>query len=202
MEQTKTYEIDRKPASQLLKVSIRTIDRYIRGGRLSARQINGRIWLSKRDILDLKQGSPLVSFPASSSIDTATVQNTEDEIPVVIKRSEVTDTHFDRDFYKDLYNETLKILEDRNQKLEVMQYRIGQLEAQTANAHHTPRYRELDEEDIRSKHRLESSLAENDKMIKNLEETVQKERMNRLVFTWLLYGLLVLQPILWMLLRP
>ena len=48
------YSIDRKTAAKLLKISIRTLDRYIQADKLSTRKDDGRIWLSKSEILDFK----------------------------------------------------------------------------------------------------------------------------------------------------
>ncbi|MEK7528904.1 MAG: hypothetical protein AAB592_03985, partial [Patescibacteria group bacterium] len=135
MESQRTYEIDRKTASQLLKVAVRTIDRYIRGGKLSARQINGRVWLSKQEIIDLKRGTTFLSSEnedATESIDLRAVPRIE---PPRHEHRESPDPGF----YRDLYSESSKLLEERTKKLEQAQYRIGQLEAQSMSPHQTAR---------------------------------------------------------------
>ena len=47
------YNIDRKTASKLLKVSMRTVDRYIVAKKVSIEKRDGRIWLDKKEILKL-----------------------------------------------------------------------------------------------------------------------------------------------------
>ncbi len=44
--------IDRKTASRLLKVSMRTLDRYRQNGQVATRIIDNKIYLSKREILE------------------------------------------------------------------------------------------------------------------------------------------------------
>ena len=51
-----TYSLDRKAASRLLKVSIRTLDRYIKSKKLSSRVDSGHIWLNKDEIRKFKGG--------------------------------------------------------------------------------------------------------------------------------------------------
>ncbi|MFA5829334.1 MAG: hypothetical protein WC843_02460 [Candidatus Gracilibacteria bacterium] len=48
------YEIDRKAASKLLKVSVRTVDRYIAKNKLKIFKRDGRIWLDKKELQRLK----------------------------------------------------------------------------------------------------------------------------------------------------
>lgn len=51
-----TYNIDRNTASRLLNVSVRTIDRYLMQEKLSSVKSDGRVWLSKEEILDFLRG--------------------------------------------------------------------------------------------------------------------------------------------------
>lgn len=47
--------IDRKAAAQILSISQRTLDRYIKQKRVYSRKSNGRVWLDKEDILRFKK---------------------------------------------------------------------------------------------------------------------------------------------------
>jgi hypothetical protein len=49
-----TYTIDRKSASRLLKVTMRTVDRYIKSKHISSKVINGRVWLNKDQIINFR----------------------------------------------------------------------------------------------------------------------------------------------------
>lgn len=185
-------DIDRIAASKLLKVSVRTIDRYIRRGMLRARQENGRIWLNKKD---------LHTFPQSRQIIPVKIvkvaSNTRTPSPVTTREP-------DEHFYRDLYEEARKALHDYQQKLEHSNYRIGQLESQTAHP--------LSPQPILQKHfehreegpdlnGLRRELADREKEIILLQELVKKEKANRIVFAFLTYLLLLLQPVFWYLLQ-
>lgn len=49
---TKSYTIDRKTAADLLNVSVRTIDRYLKSGKLSSRHRQRNVYISREDILE------------------------------------------------------------------------------------------------------------------------------------------------------
>ncbi|MBD3330497.1 helix-turn-helix domain-containing protein, partial [Candidatus Peregrinibacteria bacterium] len=49
------YTLTRKDASKLLKVSVRTVDRYIKSGQLSALQEDRNVLLSKDEVKDFKK---------------------------------------------------------------------------------------------------------------------------------------------------
>jgi hypothetical protein len=49
---TKSYTIDRKTAAELLNVSVRTIDRYLKSGKLASRHRKRNVYISREDILE------------------------------------------------------------------------------------------------------------------------------------------------------
>ena len=53
----KKFEISRKEASKILKVSTRTLDRYINSRKLSTKKIAGRIFLDENEVIDFKTKS-------------------------------------------------------------------------------------------------------------------------------------------------
>lgn len=182
-------DIDRKTASKLLNVSVRTIDRYIRSGKIVARQKNGRIWLNKKEIL---------TFPNSqeSSVkQTVDMRNTVQPRRVVSPIADIS-------FYKDLYEEAQRMIHEYQQKLEQANYRIGQLESQILN--HQPRQPNIIErrtDDSAATEMMRRDIASREKEIEMLREIAKRERMNRLVFATLTYALLAALPVLWYLMR-
>ena len=51
---SKTYGITREKAAQVLGVSTRTIDRYIKGGKLSYKKVANKVLLCKEEIAGLQ----------------------------------------------------------------------------------------------------------------------------------------------------
>ncbi len=192
MQSRMTLDIDRKIASKLLGVSVRTVDRYIRSGKLPAREVNGRVWLSKSSIEKLKQpksfpreSSRLVTMGRRSPVSTSAVNRTH-----VSTHATHTTKAPHADFYKDLYDEARATVAEYHKKLEQAQYRIGQLESPEA-----PQENPLTVQTVRKE------LYEREHEITLLKESLNKEKTNRIIFAILTYGLLILQPIFWFLMR-
>ena len=193
MQPRMTLDIDRKTASKLLNVSVRTIDRYIRSGKLPAREVNGRIWLSKRSIEKIK--SPrLVAIDRKIPASTAAVKRIS-----VSTQATRTAKAPDASFYKDLYDEARSTVTAYHTKLEQAHYKIGQLESQVsasqANKTNEPH------DDLLTMQLARKELYEREHEITLLKESLKKETTNRIIFAVLTYGLLILQPIFWYLLR-
>lgn len=156
-------------------ISVRTIDRYIRRGKLSARiGENGRIWLDKKEVMDLPRLEP---------------------VPVSVKRTTALDSGHKDDnvgFYQDLYEDAKKALNEYQQKLEQANYRIGQLESRII--HPSPAPKIIEQRD-------DFSLIEREKENILLKEALKKERTARIIFAVLTYLLLAALPLIWYLLR-
>lgn len=185
-----TSAIDRKTASKMLRVSVRTIDRYIRRGNISARQENGRIWLDKKEVLNFN--SAKIITPAVYIDRTKGAHMSTQNIPTI-----------DNDFYRDLYEEAKKALHDYQHKLEQATYRIGQLESQIMHPQATPKMIEPQQrhEDAYGSEFLKKEINDKDRELAILKDALRKEQSGKLVFTILTYILLVLLPMLWYLLR-
>lgn len=174
--------IDRKTASRLLGVTVRTIDRYIRSGKLRANTQNGRIWLNKSNIMNLTKLHPVtVKTPVDRTVDTR--------------------KNDDNKFYRDLYETAQHAIHEYQQKLEQSNYRIGQLESQVIS-HPAMRMPEPkhDREGANFDF-LRKDLADREKEILILKDLARREKTARIVLAVITYILLILQPVFWYLLR-
>ncbi len=184
MDANSSTYIDRQTASQLLQVSVRTVDRYIRGGKLWALSENGRIWLDRKEILAFSHPRKVSkNVPIDRSVSIPVLRN----------------IGHDNDFYRDLYEEAKQTLGGYQQKLEQANYRIGQLESQILQpsvSKHIERH-----DDSFSSELLRKEIHDREKEITLLKELAKRERTSRVIFAALTYLLLVLLPTLWYLLR-
>lgn len=223
-----TSTVDRQQASKILNVSVRTIDRYIKSGRLPAYQKSGRIWLRKSDIIELSKGTLVVKHvdtPAQNVIrGTAARGNsafssapTSQEISALIQNTHAPETEstptVDTNFYKNLYEEAQKRLQDSQKRQEQTQARISELETQivrvttsqqgmlAANIAATPFVKQNDSNESFKVDLLKKDLEVKDQEIKNLKELVAKEKDNKTAFAIITYTLLALQPVFWYFLR-
>lgn len=180
-------DINRKMASKLLGVSIRTVDRYIRSGKLPAREQRGRILLTKRDIMEFRRGE---AVPVKTAMDRDNFVTLRPSVAAVQNAS----------FYQDLYEEAKRALGEYQQKLEQANYRIGQLESHSV--HPAASLKPIERrDDFSSNDFFRRELADREKEIMALKELAKKEKTSRIIFAILTYLLLVLQPVFWYFLR-
>lgn len=213
------YDIDRKTASRLLKISVRTVDRYINSQKVSHERRDGRIWLDKKEIMQLKarrrvdkvdsavdMSTDKMSIdkvdliPVDMSIDSegntyhSVASDNEKDSPRARSRAQEDDIQV----YKNLYEQLQQELRDKEQHLEMANYRLGQLEARIKETIPLLDYKrdlanEKAEKDQLRKN-LDSHLMELDVALNNYRE----ERFNKRIYLILLFILLLLQP-LWFL---
>ncbi len=203
-----TYSLDRKAASRLLKVSIRTLDRYIKSKKLSSRVDSGHIWLNKDEIRKFKGGRlstvtvdnfnmsrPEVSIDMTmdTSIDDV------DKVEVIEAKNKENLPKEENEIYKKLYFDVKEELNIKQERLEIANYRVGQLDAQLRSSipmleFHRDRYQnEKEKQDLKEK--IESK----EKEIKIVYSKVKIEKFNKRILLVILLFTLALQP-LWLLL--
>ncbi len=202
------YTVDRKAASKLLKVSMRTLDRYVKAKKLSSALVDGRIWLNRGELVDFVDAGErrhvglrnYVSMP-DLSIDNA-VQIDVDSVDTGDEgRSEIFSKprKSGGKIYKKLYLELKEELKEKQDRLEIANYRVGQLESQIRNSvpmleYHREKFdREKLQKDLNEKLQITQ-----EKLAKTLP-VLRYERLTKRIFMVVLLTLLALQP-LWLLL--
>lgn len=217
-----TSTIDRKQASRILGVSVRTIDRYIRSGKLPAYSRSGRILLKKSDIQHYSTSAPVEQIRPMMTRAPQNVTRQALSVPVHVSTSarraplsgrnnnapSEASRHGD-DFYKDLYDEAKKILTEYHQKLEQANYRIGQLESQVTNgspmnalnAGFTRSAISMRDSDSVAHELLKKDLSDKEKEITQLKNTIAQEQSARTIFAVLTYLLLATIPVMWYLMH-
>lgn len=205
----KRYTIDRKTASRLLKVSTRTVDRYIRQDKLSSLMENGRIWLSEGEIRTLKEANrpkvevvnmdmsrPRMSIDKNVYIDIDSVENVSPSLA-----SSVYKRQGEEGVYQKLYEDILEEYRAYQEKLNRATYKMGQLEAQLKYSVPLLKYNKEKRMLTTSQRQLEGELDKALEVIKQTEQEYKIERFNKHVYLAILMGLLILQPIFWLLMR-
>jgi hypothetical protein len=137
----KSFEISRKEAAQILKVSTRTLDRYINGRKLSTKNIAGRIFLNKDELTQFfRQKRTHRSVKRSASRPTRNrppkrTNEYEDVYTIPVEHKEKASegdivTSVEDRIYKKLYEEIRDDVKKFQQRLEGANYRVGQLESE------------------------------------------------------------------------
>lgn len=207
--------LDREEASKLLKVSTRTIDRYVRKFRLKIRK-EGRKVLIKRNDVDkiiqehLGQFMDISSTNLDTMLDKKTVHNkvsnmsnikvknvTIDAVKNEVKNKE--DFVEDSVIYKNLFEETRKELREKQERLEAATYRVGQLEAQVKNMVPLLDYNRKEKEVKEVQMALEQKAVENQQTIEKMQKKLKAERIAKWIYISLVGTLLVAEPVLFLL---
>ena len=201
------HNIDRKTASRLLKVSVRTVDRHIAAGKLSIEKYDGRIWLNRGEINKLRARQTVdsqidmpprmsidkpVSTPVDMSIDSVHFMSTSESE----KRSE-NKAKGEDSIYKKLFEDTQSELRVKQERLEGANYRVGQLEGLLKESvplldHQRALLAERNEKDgVQKTFNLLQLTHE------QLQLKFKDERLNKRVFIFVLFIIMLLQP-LWL----
>lgn len=173
---SKTYSVTREVASKALNISTRTIDRYIKNGKLSYKKIANKVLLAKEEVLSLKEefatlhqelNTEIVNQSTSySGVSRTSLANTGD-----IEKS--IDQKVEKFFL--IFKEKEKILEEKNKVIFVLQQRVSELENKIQHMVALPDYNKEKQEAIIEKQKLEEKIGQLKGMIKN-------EKLKNLIF--------------------
>lgn len=201
-----TFKMDRKAAAKLLKVSVRTVDRYIASNRLSIQRRDNRIWLSKENVLEFRDGRQVDTLSADMSIDVDS-QNGVDSSSAGVdslstpaaKISANQKARSASSIYKKLYEQTHEELKNAQQRLEGANYRVGQLESLVKESVPLLDHQRLLGEEKAERFQLEEEVENLRDKVERIKSKLKDETLSRKAYLVALFIILLLQP-LWLLL--
>ena len=193
----KTYWITREKAAIELWVSTRTIDRYVKGGKLSYKKVANKVLLAKEEIENLKNefsalhqevSSELVSeVPAESSSTSDTRAKT------MAVRADIDQAIEEKiDKFMLIFKEKDKMIEEKNKVIFMLQQRIWELETKIQTMVALPDYNREKQEAIIEKQKLEERISK-------LKEAVRNEQVKS--FVVMLFSLVFIGIALYLLFR-
>lgn len=206
----KRYNLSREAASKLLKISVRTLDRYVKAKKVSTQIIDGRIWLKKGEIEEFKFNKTKVievdsvnmSTPKMSidndvdRIDNVEVFSQDSVDPVSTKHERLRSNQ--NETYKNLFLELKEELKEKQERLEIANYRVGQLETQLRSSIPLLEYHREKYENKKIEEEFKTQLSESANMLKRLSMSIKYEKFSKRIFLIILLIILALQP-LWLL---
>ena len=215
------YSKDRNEAAESLKVSLRTLDRYIGAGLLNVKREKGKILLCETEILEFQRmrGTFLKRFLPKPMTKTETVPlQPRPEAPLPESREPQNLSPGEKIFQK-LYTDLRLEVKEQQKRLEGANYRVGQLEAQLKNAvplldYHAEslKLKQKEAELLFEKETLtrEAEQAKTDKEktlsraqfdLTKLQNALFTEKINKWAYIVVLFLVLLAQPVLWVLLE-
>ncbi len=183
----KSYGISRESASSFLGISTRTIDRYIKSGKLTYKKVANKVLLNKNEISKLKEEFSLLR----QEVDTEILWNAHvwDDLNERMSGNEGSswaswlmmqgdsDKNIDQKIEKFflIFNEKEKQLEDKNRMIFMLQQRISELEVKLQNMIALPDYNQEKQQALVEKEKLEYK-------IKELSSSVKSERIKNMIY--------------------
>ncbi len=206
------YNIDRKTASRLLKVTMRTVDRYIVAKKLSIEKRDGRIWLNKKEILKIRQIGQVDRLDTNIDVSTRSVSiDNSSSLPVDMSIDGVqfvstaksekphSNSQTEERVYRKLFEELQQELKIKQERLEGANYRVGHLEALVKDSIPRLDYQRALQQGKIIQEELQQHLDEARGKGEALHAKLKEEKYDKRIYLILLFLILLLQP-LWLLL--
>ncbi len=169
---SKTYNVTREVAAKSLNISTRTIDRYIKSGKLSYKKIANKVLLAKEEVISLKQefatlhqelNTEIINQTSAAGTSMANKGNLESAIDQKIEK-----------FFL-IFKEKEKMLEEKNKMIFVLQQRVSELETKIQHMVALPDYNKEKQEAIIEKQKLEEKIGQ-------LKNMIKSEKLKNLIF--------------------
>lgn len=159
----KRYTITRNQAASLLWVSTRTIDRYVKSGKLSYKKVANKVILNEEELRILQNEFSSLRQEISTELiwweKTASIKPISDMSSI--------DEKLDK-FYL-IFQEKDKQIDEKNKIIFMLQQRIGELEAKIQTMIALPDYNKEKQQAIEEKRILEEKLARLTSKVKEQE---------------------------------
>ncbi len=172
----KNYSITREKAAIELGVSTRTIDRYVKGGKLSYKKIANKVLLAKDEIEALKNEFSTLHNEVTSELIQEVSPNhpTNSAQPIAVRADldQAIEEKIDRFFL--IFKEKDKMIEEKNKIIFMLQQRIGELETKIQTMIALPDYNREKQEAIIEKQKLEERISK-------LKEAVRTEKVKNFI---------------------
>ncbi len=188
----KNYAITREKAAIELGVSTRTIDRYVKGGKLSYKKIANKVLLAKDEIEALKAEFSTLHNEVRSELIHEVEASTKAPQPMAVRADidQAIEEKIDKFFL--IFKEKDKMIEEKNKIIFMLQQRIGELETKIQTMIALPDYNREKQEAIIEKQKLEERISK-------LKEAVRTEKVKNFII--MLFSLVFIGIAIFLLLK-
>lgn len=183
-----SYSISRENAATYLGISTRTIDRYVKSGKLSYKKIANKVILAKEQVEDLKKEFAMLRQDAFQSevMSWEELSPSTDIQPMsthTANSSSLRQIDQKMDKFFDLIREKDSHLEDKNKMIFVLQQKLGELEGKLKHMIALPEYHQEKQELVHEKEKLEQK-------VKELYNGYKSERRKNMVYISIMLALI------------
>jgi excisionase family DNA binding protein len=167
-----SYTISREAAASYLNISTRTIDRYVKSGKLSYKKIANKVILAKEQVDALKEEfasiqqdsyqSEIISGDETRQDPAHTPRSTSTSVQSMSTHNAQAASFRHLDEKMDKFFELVKnkdiVIEDKNKMIFVLQQKLGELEGKLKHMIALPAYHEEKQTLIQEKEKLEQKV--------------------------------------------
>ncbi len=202
-----TKMLSRKEAAKKLKISVRTLDRYIRRGVFEVERSERSVWISEPSFEKYYKNNYMGEATEKEEISEV------EEIPVTVKGAIEAESEpvmlssHEHDYslapaqiYQQLYEEIKGKHDEQAKRLEGAHYRVGQLESQVKSMVPMLEFKKERKRLLLMDQKFKEGMKTAKLEVKKTKRLFESERFNKNVYIALVYGLLGLQPVMWLLL--
>lgn len=161
----KRYTVTRTQAASLLWVSTRTIDRYVKSGKLSYKKIANKVILNEEELRILQNEFSSLR----QEISTELIWDSQGKSISVKPVSDMATIDEKLDKFYLIFQEKDKQIDEKNKIIFMLQQRIGELEAKIQTMIALPDYNKEKQQAIEEKRILEEKLAKLKTRVKEQE---------------------------------
>lgn len=168
----KIYNVGREKAASALWVSTRTIDRYVKSGKLSYKKVANKVLLSQEEILEMKKDFSALKQEINTEIVSWNSVSKRNDIAVKSSLEDSINEKIDK--FLLVFKEKDNIIEEKNKVIFLLQKRIWELESKLETMVALPDYTKEKQEAILEKKKLQQ-------IIDWLNRTVKTEKTKNIV---------------------
>lgn len=195
------YNVDRKEAAEYLGVSERTVDRYVRAGKLNCHKSGHHVYLSRAELSVFKSTlSERVDVEEISVVETKkeeTVQAKKEvkemSVSPTLDLSSNVMKDVENQIFKGLYEETRQELEKKHREVEALHYRLGKIEYEIQNTIPLLEYsKEKDTLEVENKVLKEETTMVKDQLQRSLSELSTERKIKTVYLVVVVVFLLII----------
>lgn len=132
------FTLDRYAAAENLAISTRTLDRYVKAGKLRSKKVGKKVFVHDGDLEILKNELGREVDDSARQEDVEFVSPKAEDGEIVFFDDVKKDTGFRRKpvlvDYQDLFEDAQKRIDEKDRVIRELSYRVGQAEAELKNS--------------------------------------------------------------------
>lgn len=132
------FTLDRYAAADSLAISTRTLDRYVKAGKLRSKKVGKKVFIHDGDLDILKNELGREVDDSARQEDVEFVAPKAEDGEIVFFDDAKKDTGFRRKpvlvDYQDLFEDAQKRIDEKDRVIRELSYRVGQAEAELKNS--------------------------------------------------------------------